>query len=331
MKKIIWLLFFVLTSLAQAEPLRAEPTQFYLEDTLGDGFKARIYVAADTAQQAQVQDALYQSTDHAKAAFAKLNAASPESEISRINRKKTARSYTVSPELARALEIAHSVSKETDGRFDVTFSSPLITVFNHAGKTPKSNGDFSVDFKSPSGSYKNIKINPKTNELKITADGLTIDLRHILAGLLADLIAKDLSDAGWKSALVKVEEAYVAHGSDVNEPWKIPVVEPKTDIAKRVLLYRATGVGAATVGGKRGLEVIDPKTKSAATPDFKSVTVFDAETAGAARAQGLATAVYCMGFEEGERFIRKHKKTLRAVFGNTDGSLTNIPEFKSEK
>ncbi|MBI5298835.1 MAG: FAD:protein FMN transferase [Deltaproteobacteria bacterium] len=292
------LLFLLLLCLAP-QWANASPTQFYLEDVIGDNLKARIYVAADTTAQSQVQDALYRATDHAKATFAKLNVNNPDSEVSQINQKKTAGTFTLSAELAKAIETAQSVSKQTDGFFDITFNSP-------------------------SGNYKSLKIDTKNNVLTIKENNVTIDLRYILSGFLADLIAEDLSNAGWKNALVKVDETYVANGNDISEPWKIPVLTPTNTIAKRALLYRSTDTAAATLGSKQLQDIINPKTKSAVTSDLKLVTIF---TKGAAKAQGTSAGIYAMGREDGKIFLLRHSE-FRGVFGDNTGTLTNIPEFK---
>lgn len=294
MKKILLLLLCLIP-----QWVHASPTQFYLEDVVGDNLKARVYVASDTAAQSQVQDALYQAIDHAKTAFTKLNASNPNSEISQINQKKEAGTFTLSAELAKAIEIARAISKQTDGFFDITFNSP-------------------------SGNYKNLKIDTKDNILTIKENNITIDLRYILSGFLADLIAEDLSNAGWKNTLVKVDETYVANGNDISQPWKIPVLTPTNTIAKRALLYRSTDTAAATLSGRQAQDVINPKTKSAVASDLKLVTIF---TKGAAKAQGTAAGIYAMGREDGKIFLLRHSE-FRGVFGDSTGTLTNIPEFK---
>ncbi|MDO8519717.1 MAG: FAD:protein FMN transferase [Deltaproteobacteria bacterium] len=291
MKKI----FFAFVLILLPQWALAQATPFYMEDNINNQIKVKIYVVGDASAKTQIQEALYASVDHAKAVAAKLNANDPTSELGAINQKKTKGEYMVSEELAKAVEIGLAVSNWTHGFFDITFDSIIP---NH----------------------KKIGINRKNNALKIKDYNMVIDLRYMLKGFLADQIAEDLNNAGWKNCFVKVGNEYVARGNDVNEPWKIPVVTPNSKLAKRVLLYKASDVGSGT--STYNDSIVDPKTKSAATSDLQSVTVF---TQTAAKAEGLATAVYVMGSVEGKKFLEKNKN-LRAVFADSEGKFTPIPE-----
>ncbi|OGQ04505.1 MAG: hypothetical protein A2W61_07530 [Deltaproteobacteria bacterium RIFCSPLOWO2_01_44_7] len=278
----------------------AQSTQFYLEDRLNDKLKVRIYVAGEVSAKTQVQETLYKAVDHARETLNKLDVSNPSSELAKINQKKTAGNFTVSPELAKAIEVSLDVSRWTKGAFDITFDSK-------------------------EGNFREIKVNSDSNELKIKIDNMTINLRHVTKGILADLIADDLGNAGFKNCLVKVGSVFVTRGNDVSGPWKIPVIAPSDKLAKKALLYKATDVSAATLTTNDGsIDVVDPRNKSRATSDLKSVTVF---TQSGTKAEGLAAAVYVMGSNDGKKFLEKNSN-LRGVLGDKEGNLTHIPEWK---
>lgn len=286
MKKIVlgaW--FSVLSFLVHGlwsmvySPLYAQPTQFYLEDHLNDGVQARIYLIALPQARPQVQEALYASVDHARQAQDTI-----QRELADIQ-QKGAGSFMVSAELAQAMSAGVELSKKTNGQFNI----------------------------ASQGDYRKIKVNPKSNTLKLNDTNIQIGVDAILKGFLADLIADDLVRAGWPNVLVKVENVYVTRGNDANAPWRIPVVVPSEKIAKRVLYYQAKKESAA---GATWTAKQDATTAS----DLNSVTVFSHRGIDSA---GLAPAVLKMGSVEGKKFLARNK-SLSAILVDHQGNLTNV-------
>lgn len=273
-------LFLSFLVLLFSESAFAQATQFYLEDILDDKSKVKIYVVGDAAAKTQIQEALYRAVDHARETAKKLDAGNAAGELSGINQKKTGGNFMVSEELAKA-----------------------VAAGIHVAEWTKESG------------FKNVKVNEKNNEIKIGAKDVTLDLHNILRGFLADLMAGDLTKAGWKNCLIKLGNAFIAKGNDVKGPWKIPIIVPADKLAKRAFYYKATNVGAATLSVADG---------DKAPSNLKSTTVFAND---AAKALGLATAIYGMGEEEGKKFLEKNKG-LRAVLVNSEGKITHIPEYK---
>jgi len=301
MKKWIWIPAFAgMTMVLGLSTAFAQATQFLLEDTVGSKYKIKIYVVGDQQARNQIQESLYKAVDHASATFKKIEAHNPNGELGAINAKKARGEYMVSPELAKAINDGWETSEWTKGLYDIAYESP-------------------------EGSYKDIKIKTKTNELKIKRDGILINLNYIARGVLGDQIADDMNDAGWKNVLVKLEDVFVARGNDVNGPWKVPIITPTSKLAKRALYYKATDVAAASVTTNRGpIDIIDGKTKEPAQSDLRSVSIF---MVNAAKAEGLAAGIYVMGLHHGKNFILKYPY-LRAILGDTQGELTFVPEFK---
>ncbi|MDP2599617.1 MAG: FAD:protein FMN transferase [Deltaproteobacteria bacterium] len=300
-KRIIKCLLLVLCPLSIVHgPAFAQATQFMLEDTVGGKYKIKIYVVGDVQARNQIQESLYKAVDHASATSKKIDANDPSGELGAINAKQAKGEYMVSPELAEAINDGWEASEWTKGLYDITYASAQ-------------------------GSYKDVKIKTKTNELKIKKDGILINLDYIARGVLADQIADDMNNAGWKNVLVKLEDVFVARGNDVNGPWKVPIITPTDKLAKRALYYKATDVAAASVTTNRGpIRIIDGKTKQLAQSDLRSVTLF---MANAAKAEGLAAGIYVMGLHKGKEFILKYPY-LRSVLGDTQGQLIFVPEFK---
>lgn len=217
-----------------ATTLFAQATQFYLEDNLGDNLQARIYLVAQPQAKAQVQEALYTAVDHARQALTTI-----QQELTGVQQKSG--SFMISAELAKAIDAGLTLSRKTNGLFNITTS----------------------------GDYKQIKVSTKSNSLKLKGT-VQIDLDPILKGYLADQIANDLVQAGWANCLVKIGQVYVTRGNDTNAPWRIPVVIPSEKIAKRVLYYKTKQIQAA------GATWSAPPTES---PELKSVTIFSSSGA----------------------------------------------------
>lgn len=261
--------------------LHAQATQFYIEDEVGGGHEARVYVVGQPQAKAMVQEALYAAIDHAREALTKM-----ESEVADINQKGGKGKQLVSPELAKAVAAGVALGEKTNGLVDITGN----------------------------GNYKKIDVSIRSNSLTIKADQVQLNLKPMLKGFLADLIADDLTASGWANCLVKIENVYVTRGNDANAPWRIPVVVPSDKTAKRVLYYQAKHDKAAGATGSS-------RQDASASADLNSVTIF---SASGADSEGLANAVLKMGLEDGKKFLARNRK-LSAIFIDSAGNLTNVP------
>ena len=227
-------------------PLFAQSTQFYLEDSIGQGLTTRIYLVGQPEAKAQVQEALYAAVDHAREAAAKM-----QSELDGINQQKTKGNIMVSAELAQAVHAGLELSGKTKGAFDLT-----------------------------AGSFRKVKVNLRNNSIKISGANIQIDLAPILKGFLADLIADDLVKSGWPNCLVKIENIYVTRGSDIQKPWSIPVVVPSEKVAKRVLYYKtkmdqaAGATWSPTAAASPDLKSVTVFSKSGANAEGLASTVY---------------------------------------------------------
>ena len=256
----------------------AQSSQFYLEDKLGEGLQTRIYLSANPEAKSQVQEALYAAVDHARDSLNKM-----QTELDGINQKKVKDNFMISEELAKAIQAGLNLCEKTEGRFDITTG----------------------------GSYKKIKVDTKNNSLKITADGMQINLQPMLKGFLADLIADDLAKAGWGNALVKIAGVTVTRGNNDHTPWTIPVLVPSEKVAKRVFYYKTKQEQAAGATSP----------PASGMSDLKSVTIFSKTGADS---EGLAATVLNMGMEEGKKFMAQNKN-LGAVFIDSQDNLTHVP------
>lgn len=262
-----------------------QATQFYLEDQLNEQLRVSIYVVGEAAQKAQIQESLYSSVDLARESLKKLNEEDASSEIAAIN-QNTKGSFLASKEVAEAISEGLRVNAMTHGGADVLSSY-----------SPK----------------QKVRVDLKNNTVKRQED-VQIRLKPILKGLVADLIAKNLENGGWKNVLVKIGSVYVSKGSDANGPWKLPAVVPSNKSAKRVLYFRTKqDAASATVSA--------PKSEEASS-DLSSVTIF---APLGVEAEGLARAAYSLGLEEAKKLIAEYKG-LRTMMVDKTGTITHIPK-----
>lgn len=275
---------------------QAQQSQFYIEDQINN-ISVRIYVVDDKTAQTRVQQALYQSLDHAKATLNKIDAGASQGELWLINQKGTKGIYPLSNELSAALEQGIKVSHLTSGAFDITVNSKR-------------------------GNYNRASINKRKNELKIKEDGITLNIPNF-RGVLADQIIEDLRAIGFHNCLAKVDDIFASRGTDSTGPWKIPALTPTEKLATKVLFFKAKGdVGAATFPSRVfAINVIDPRTKQAVVTDLKSASIF---IRGGAEAEAVSQALYVMGTDEAKKFLAQHKR-YRAILNPASGNLLHIP------
>lgn len=289
MKKSLLLLFLLLAP----QKIFAQTTQFYLEDNLGDNIKARIYVVAEVGSQSQVQQVLYRAIDHGRSALQSF-----KKELWGITQKG---SYSIGEDSALLMEHGLKAAKKSGGAFDIAL-----------GFTKEN--------------YKKITLNKKEGRLIVQVDGIKMDSSNILHGAMADIIAKDLSADGYNNLLVKVGPVFVSKGMDANGPWKIPVVRPNNKLATHMIFYKAQGdVGAASYPvGNKAEAITDPRSHEMVAPDLLGASIFGES---GAQAQALSYALYVMGFQEAQKFLKKNKSQYRGVLTNLDGQYTHIPSL----
>ncbi len=159
-------------------------------------------------------------------------------------------------------------------------------------------------------------------------EGMALDLGAVAKGYAADRLWELLKEESIDGALLDLGQSTIlaAGGKPDGSPWRIGVRDPAGEGYVGVL--EVTDRIIATSGGyQRYFEengqtywhILDPDTAAPARSGLTSVTVVGSD---GLTCDGLSTALFVMGLEEGTEFWRDHPELgVEVVFISEDGSI----------
>ena len=251
-----------------------------------------------------------------------LSIGNDSSDISRLNREKTA---VLSPDAASLLGSALDLARDTQGVFDPTVY-PLVKLW----------GFYDKDYHVPSRQELSQALDlVDYREVSLGEDGQAslgpgqqIDLGGIGKGFTSQRVTELLRDADVTSAMVSLGGNIQCLGAKPDgSPWNIGIRDPfGEDVYAAV---RVTDKAVITSGGYERYfkdpdtgniyrHILDPRTGFPAEKGLSSVTVI---TSDGTLGDGLSTALYIMGLEDAAAYWQAHRDAFEAVFITDDGTL----------
>lgn len=163
-------------------------------------------------------------------------------------------------------------------------------------------------------------------------EGVEIDLGAVAKGYAGDVLAQGLTEMGISSALLDLgQSSILAVGAKPDgTPWRIGVQDPAGDGYLGVLELTDQAMGTSgsyqryfEQDGVRYCHIIDPKTAAPAQSGLASVTVV---APSCLLCDGLSTALFVMGLEEGVDFWRSAQSdpnlAFEAIFIEDNGAIS---------
>ena len=223
-----------------------------------------------------------------------------DSELSVINFSNSLDLNLISDDLFKVISHANTISKTTNGAFDITVG-PLVNLWgfgpNKSENKIPSNEEIELIKKNIG--YKKIYLNKETTSIKKLHPDLYVDLSGIAKGFAVDKIALYLNSYNLENYLVEIGGELIAKGTNEdNEVWQIGIENPNNNLAKIIGLK---DIAMATSGdyrnyfeknGVRYSHTINPNTGKPIKHKLASVTVLDKT---AMNADALATAFMVLG------------------------------------
>ena len=223
-----------------------------------------------------------------------------DSELSVINFSNSLDSNLISDDLFKVISHANTISKTTNGAFDITVG-PLVNLWgfgpNKSENKIPSNEEIELIKKNMGD--KKIYLNKETTSIKKLHPDLYVDLSGIAKGFAVDKIALYLNSYNLENYLVEIGGELIAKGTNEdNEVWQIGIENPNNNLAKIIGLK---DIAMATSGdyrnyfeknGVRYSHTITPNTGKPIKHKLASVTVLDKT---AMNADALATAFMVLG------------------------------------
>ena len=257
-----------------------------------------------------------------------------ESEISQFNQFKQTTPFPVSKPFFQVSKVALQLSKETDGAFDPTLN-PLLNLwgFGSGGAQRKIPSDAEIDQAKALTGWHRLHLHPTPSPaLSKEIPELQLDYGAIAKGYGVDEIGRLLTSEGLKNWMVEIGGEVSARGfNPEKKPWRIGIQFPSANpLDGRIQgIAELHDAALATSGDYRNYilqgehlysHILDPRTGYAALSSTASVTVLAPDCM---HADGVATALFVMGAQEGLEWVESHPQ-IEAMFlvRSKDGKIS---------
>lgn len=255
-----------------------------------------------------------------------LSVTREDSDIARANRAG-GQPVEAADWTALALSQALELCEVTDGALDIT-AYPAVKAWGFTQEEHRVPSPAELEALAAKIDYSAVKLEGNTITLP---EGVEIDLGAVAKGFAGDWLAQQVRNIypGKDSALLDLgQSTIVAVGSKPGgKPWRIGVVDPARP-ENYFAVVELEDMAMGTSGGyQRYFEedgvtywhILDPDTAAPARSGLASVTVV---APSALTCDGLSTALFVMGLEEGTAFWRDHPELeFEAIFMTEDGEI----------
>lgn len=230
------------------------------------------------------------------------------------------------------LHDALSLCETTGGALDIT-AYPAVKAWGFTGEEHQIPSDSELAELAKKIDYTAVALSDWAGERHrggaALPQGMEMDLGAVAKGFAGDLLAGEMRDVGITSALLDLgQSTIVAVGSKPGgKPWRIGVVDPAQP-GSYFAVVELEDMAMGTSGGyQRYFEedgitywhILDPDTAAPARSGLSSVTVL---SPSALTCDGLSTALFVMGLEEGAQFWRDHPELdFEVVFVTETGEI----------
>ena len=235
----------------------------------------------------------------------------------------TADTWHISEDLASLLSQGLSITRESDGAFDIAIA-PLTSLWDFTAEDPKVPDDAAIQKALPLCSSDGVTIDGQ--DITLPSDDIQFDVGAIAKGYIADRMKDLLVKKGVKSAIINLGGNVLCIGSKPDgTPFKIGIQKPFADRNETEAVMDITGKSVVSSGiyercfkqnGKLYHHILNPKTGYPYDNSLISVTIISDQSVDG---DALSTTCFALGLEDGLKFAEK--KGVQAVFITEDYEL----------
>ncbi len=235
----------------------------------------------------------------------------PGSQTSDINLNAGIKPVKVDQELIHLIERCITVSKITDGAFDITYAS-IDKVWRYDGSMTQIPSKEAIQNSVAKIGYENIVLDKKSQTVFLKQKGMRIGFGAIGKGFAADKARSLLKSQGVSSGIINASGDLTTWGKQPNgTDWMVGITNPLNK-DKIFSWFPVVNAAVATSGnyekyvtfkGVKYSHIIDPRTGYPST-GILSVTIF---APSAELCDALATSVFITGTETGLNTINQIK------------------------
>lgn len=300
-----WTLVALLVGAALTAESRNSFERFEFEQPLM-GTRARIVLYARDA--AAANDLASRAFERIADLDRTLSDYRDDSELMQLCRRAGGSAARVSDDLFRVIEAAQTISRKTDGAFDVTIG-PVSRLWRRARVLSQTPDPRELADAQKLVGYQNVVLSPEEKSVRLLKQGMVLDLGGIGKGYAADEALKVLRANGASASLVALGGDIVAGDAPPGKAgWQVAVA-PLGLRGMEEFDRKALANGAVSTSGDaeqfledkgtRYSHLLDPASGTPRT-GRRGVTVIAPD---GATADALATAAAVMGAERGLKLI----------------------------
>ncbi|MFD3158347.1 FAD:protein FMN transferase [Haloimpatiens sp. FM7330] len=243
------------------------------------------------------------------------------SEVSKINQNAGKESVTVSPETFAVIKKGQYYSNLSKGHFDISIG-PLVKLWGIGSDHAKVPTPAEINQNKVKINYKNIVIDDKSKSVKLSNNGMMIDLGGIAKGYVADQIAQYLKSQDVKKAIINLGGNIFTLGSKPNgDSWNIGVQNPFKSRGEYIGILHVKDKSIVTSGvyerflekdGKRYHHILSPFTGYPVNNSLMSTTIISNKSIDG---DALSTTAFSLGLADGMKLIES-LDGIEAIFVN---------------
>ena len=244
----------------------------------------------------------------------------------------TADTWHISEDLASLLSQGLSITRESDGAFDIAIA-PLTSLWDFTAEDPKVPDDAAIQKALPLCSSDGVTIDGQ--DITLPSDDIQFDVGAIAKGYIADRMKDFLVKKGVNSAIINLGGNVLCIGSKPDgTPFKVGIQKPFADRNETEAVMDITGKSVVSSGiyercfkqgGKLYHHILNPQTGYPYDNGLISVTIISDQSVDG---DALSTTCFALGLEDGLKFAEK--KGVQAVFITEDYELHYTDGFQDE-
>lgn len=256
------------------------------------------------------------------------------SQTSAINNNAGIQPVIVDAELFNLIERAISISKLTDGAFDISYAS-MDRLWSFDGSQIEMPSESAVAASREKVGYRHIILDKLNSSVYLDQVGMKIGFGAIGKGYAADKAKSLLIEKGVVAGIVNASGDMNTWGRQLDgREWKVAITNPLNKshafgllpISNRAVVTSGNYEKYIEIDGKRYAHIIDPRT-GYPTTGIISVTVFAPR---AELADALATSVFVMGQDVGLNRINQIPQ-VDCIIIDDEGNIFTSDNIDIEK
>ncbi|MEZ4969964.1 MAG: FAD:protein FMN transferase [Flavobacteriaceae bacterium] len=235
----------------------------------------------------------------------------PNSQTSDINKNAGILPVKIDQELFDLIERCITVSKITDGAFDITYAS-MDKIWKYDGSMTKMPSKEAIENSIAKIGYQLIVLDKKAQTVFLKSEGMKIGFGAVGKGYAADKVRSLLKSEGVSAGIINASGDLTTWGKQPDgTDWMVGITNPlnKNNIFSWFPVVNAAVATSGnyekfiTLNGVKYSHIIDPRTGYPST-GIQSVTIF---AHSAELCDALATSVFITGTETGIHMINQIK------------------------